>query len=690
MKIIKKIIGVVLLGLVSLNSYSQLTPKVDSLIRLSTQVPDTLYDDICNEICWKIRNSHPDMAIQYAMKAITTAKKTNDNLQLVKAYSFIGVCHRNLGNYTDALDYYYHGLEKAQEFGVKDQEAYAHINLGNLFLYQENYDDAEDNLRQGLVIGNEIQDSSVISYCYLNLGRAYLGRHQIDLAQANLAKALEVRTLSHASQEEITVVRKYIGDVYLENGDNAQALSSYLECLKQKDCISDVDLQSNIYKKVSDIYINRNYLDSALYYGKESLNYAQKIGAKYRIKDAYENLAKIYYAQKEYQLASECYQNTIAYRDSVFPEQLTQKLFNIQYSSQIKKQESTISTLNEENDKLSEDKATQKKHINALVIFLAMGTLILILLFTNNKNTKKLNARLKSQNEEIESQNIELSNRSKEIAAKRDELEQQNEYIEKQRLVLIEQQKQITDSISYAKRIQNALFPDLNELNSFFSDWFLYYSPRDVVSGDFYWVLSDNDYLVFVVADCTGHGVPGAFMSMLGICALHEITGIGKERKPSQILENLRTMVKTLLHQNENENMPKDGMDISLIVVDKKSKVLEYSGANLPLLYIRNGQEYQLKPNRNPIGVYIKEKPFESQKLTLLKNDQIYLFSDGYASQFGGEHNMKLKLCGFRDLLLKSCSKPMAEQKEILENSFKKWKGDSAQIDDILVIGLKF
>lgn len=674
-----------------MSAFSQkFSPEIDSLIRLSTTAPDSLRDDISNTICWKLRNNYPDMAIQYAMTAIKYAEKTHDNEQLVKGYSYIGVCHRNLGNYSDALEYYNLGLEKAKQLGVHDQEAYAYINLGNLYLYQEQYDEAETNLSKGLELGKQLGDSSILSYCYLNLGRTYLGRNQYEDAENNLQHALAVRTAIHASAGDITVCKKYLGDIYFARGEIDRAVSRYLECVSNEKYLNDIDLQSEVFRKLSQLYYQRQDYDSSEYFGEQSLKLASDIGAKFRIRNAHEILAKIHYAKHEFQDAADHYNQVILYNDSVFSDELTEKLFNIQFKAKTYEQEGKISSLKRDNDLLEENNRLQDRFILMLTIFLALGVLMLVVLFIMNKKTKRLNRQLHSQHEEIKSKNIELHNRAEEIAQKHAELEQQNEYIDKQRLMLAQQQKQITDSISYAKRIQDALFPDLNELKSFFSDYFILYSPRDVVSGDFYWLHSDEERLIFVVADCTGHGVPGAFMSMLGICALHEITGIGAESNAANILERLRQMVKTLLHQEADKtSMPKDGMDITLAVLDRKERVLEYSGANLPLIYVRNGEEFQLKPNRNPIGVYIKEKPFESQRLTLLDGDMIYMFSDGYASQFGGEFNMKLKMGGFKDIILKNHDKPLQEQRDLLEKYFVEWKGNATQIDDITVIGLK-
>jgi serine phosphatase RsbU (regulator of sigma subunit) len=375
--------------------------------------------------------------------------------------------------------------------------------------------------------------------------------------------------------------------------------------------------------------------------------------------NAYKLIADIYYQQKKYKDAADNYYNQIICNDSIFNAQLTQKLFNIKFSADQYKKQSEI-------DLLAKDQEMHMIFIYALIVGILMAILILVILLLNNHKVKKLNSVLKIQ---------------------KDELADRNAFIEQQQQQLLRQQRQISDSISYAQRIQSVLMPGYSEFGSVFADKFVYYNPRNVVSGDFFWQMDGNGYQVLVVADCTGHGVPGAFMSMLGICALHEIVSHG-EHDAGGILNKLRELVKTLLRQTTNaDSNPKDGMDIALIVVDSECKRLEYAGGNIPLIYIRDGNLMQLKPSHNPIGVYRKEIPFESQPLELKKGDRIYLSSDGYSSQFGGPSKQKIKMSGYTDILMKTSTLPMSLQVKRLEQEFMEWKGNNDQIDDILVAG---
>ena len=246
----------------------------------------------------------------------------------------------------------------------------------------------------------------------------------------------------------------------------------------------------------------------------------------------------------------------------------------------------------------------------------------------------------------------------------------------------------ITDSINYAKKIQNAIFPSLDLFKNNFLDYFIFFKPLDVVSGDFYWAKKINEHFIFVAADCTGHGVPGAFVSMLGISLLNEICTRKEVTTANQVLDILREEIKISLNQN-SESKRQEGMDIAFCVLNTKTNVLQFAGANNPLYLFRNNELVEYKANKQPIGIYRKEKPFTNYEIQLEKGDKIYIFSDGYIDQFGGKKNKKFMKKNFKNLLYKIQNEDMNIQKEILENQFRNWKGEIKQIDDVLVMGVK-
>jgi serine phosphatase RsbU (regulator of sigma subunit) len=261
----------------------------------------------------------------------------------------------------------------------------------------------------------------------------------------------------------------------------------------------------------------------------------------------------------------------------------------------------------------------------------------------------------------------------------------------KERTAQIEAQKQeITSSIEYASRIQMAMLPEDSHFKKSFSDYFIIFNPRDIVSGDFYWIGEDETRIYFTVADCTGHGVPGAFMSTLGISILDEIITNNKNLKANTVLNLLTEKVKTSLHQTGKPGEAADGMDLALCILHKNRNIIEYSGAYNPLLHFHDGGQTEYRADRMPIGIYYgKKDSFTNHEISVNKGDTLYIFSDGYADQFGGKKGCKYMKYNLKKLLTEIHSKPMNEQRKILEMEFDSWKGTANQIDDVTILGVR-
>ncbi len=273
----------------------------------------------------------------------------------------------------------------------------------------------------------------------------------------------------------------------------------------------------------------------------------------------------------------------------------------------------------------------------------------------------------------------------KEIAIEQDLIAKISEQKDK----IQQQQKELGESLEYASSIQTALLPDLRYFQKIFPRSFFLFKPRDIVSGDFYWYARKGNRMAFTAADCTGHGVPGAFMSMLGISFLNEIVGKCVPRA-NTILNRLRENVMKALHQTGDIHENKDGMDIALCVINLEDMVMEFSGAFNPLYLIRKGELFETRGDKMPIGINaVVERSFTNHIIKLQKGDLIYLFSDGYADQFGGPDDKKFKYKTLKDSLIKIQGKSMEAQKKELERIFIRWKGDYEQVDDVLLIGLK-
>lgn len=285
--------------------------------------------------------------------------------------------------------------------------------------------------------------------------------------------------------------------------------------------------------------------------------------------------------------------------------------------------------------------------------------------------------------------NIALEEKNRLIMAQKDEIERQRDIAAAQRDQIAYQKKHITDSIMYAKRIQAALIPSL-ELFSDKLEHFVLYKPLAIVSGDFYWVSTKDNLQVIIAADCTGHGVPGAFMSMLGVALLNEIVNEKNIFMPDQILNRLREEVIKSLKQVPDEESVKDGMDAAVCTIDFNNHVLYYAGANCPLYLIRGTELIHYRADKMPVAIHYKMQPFTLNTIELQKGDAFYIFSDGYADQFGGPAQKKFMTGKLKETLLEIASKPMLEQGEILDRIFEEWKGDNPQVDDVTLIGVRY
>jgi serine phosphatase RsbU (regulator of sigma subunit) len=287
----------------------------------------------------------------------------------------------------------------------------------------------------------------------------------------------------------------------------------------------------------------------------------------------------------------------------------------------------------------------------------------------------------------LEKQSAELKEQNDKIIKTNEELKQLYETTNSQK-------EEIISSINYAQRIQSAILPPEIYITELLNENFIFYKPKEIVSGDFYWIKQVKHYIILVSADCTGHGVPGAFMSMLGISCLNEIVQNREVTQANQILNELRTEIKHSLRQTGKKEESRDGIDMALCVIDRKKNILQYSGAHNPLYIITNNNEEavlkEIKADPMPVGVhFFSDKSFTNHEIQLNIGDAFYIFSDGFVDQNGGNNNHRFSSEKFKKLLLDIHDHPMYEQKEILEQTLKDWMGEHSQRDDILVIGVR-
>ena len=684
---------------------SQNYTSIDSLKNLLTQTDNHIKVDAYTQLCWKLRNSEPESAIKYGKKAIKLADEINYKLGIVKAYSFTGVAYRNTGNYSEAFDLYFKGLELAKEYNILEQQGYAYLNLGNLYLYQKNHIEAIINIKNALGIANTISNKKMVSYCYLNLGRTQLLNGNLELAEEHFLSSLKIRKVMNDTGK-IAVSFKYLADVYAAQGNFEQAITYYDKSLEGITKSNDLDLLADIYNKTANLYLSQNKLFKSKKNATKSLSVSKEIRSKLRIRDAYQTLAKIYQTRANYKEATHSLEMVLKYNDSLFNRELSEKILSIQYSMEQERKQNQINLLNAE-------KENQRAFIIVLGIVLLLGIFFLIISFRLNLLRKKANIQLEHQKGDVLLKNEELNNQNEEIQTIADSLTEANIEISLQKEVIEKSHEQITSSINYAKRIQSAILPDEDSLSNLFPEHLVFFKAKKIVSGDFYWVNKTSNYTVMVVADCTGHGVPGAFLSMLGITLLNEIVRRTDMLKASNVLDELRLQIKLALKQTGKYFENKDGIALAIRFFDTEPMQKQYSGANNPVYIIRkNVQErdlklpenekiklhqaesnnynlIEIKPDRQPIGSYIKEYPFTNIEFSLQKNDSIFLFSDGYYDQFSGETAKKFNNVRFRKLLMSMADKKMTEQQDILDKTFTEWKKSKEQVDDVLFMGVK-
>jgi serine phosphatase RsbU (regulator of sigma subunit) len=308
----------------------------------------------------------------------------------------------------------------------------------------------------------------------------------------------------------------------------------------------------------------------------------------------------------------------------------------------------------------------------------------------NYKSYQKIRESIQSDEAQNRLRNVEISHAIEKSENEKEIYRLRHVELKKAYDIIEENNKYITSSINYASRIQQALLPDLSEIKGLSKNCFVLYLPKEIVSGDFYWFNMSDNKLFAVVGDCTGHGVPGALMSMLGISFLEEIINNRKITDSGQILDELRKEVQRALHQKGYSDETKDGMDISLCIIDKSESIIQFSGAYNNLYLVRDGELIEYPADRMPIGIFDNaDSNFKRIDIDIVPNDIIYMFSDGYADQFGGPNHKKFKYSPLKALLTEIHMLPLTHQKQRLEKEFNDWKGINPQIDDVLIFGLK-
>ncbi len=580
----------------------------------------------------------------------------NGKTGIANSYSNIGIVHEHQDDYQTALDYYLKALELKEEINDKPGIAGLCNNIGLVYLYLKNYDEAFKHFDKSIKIIIELEYTYWLSVLYNNMGKLFDVQNKYDKAIEYYNKSIKIK----------------------KQQGNKQGLT-----------IS--------YAGLSDLYIKKKEYYKAIEYANLSKDIALKIQAVEDQREAYKFLSIAYDSIGDNVTAYKFYRKFILLKDSISNKENNEIIGELKekYQAEKSKQEIEKQQILIEKQEIENEK--QKTIRNAFILGFILIFLFAIILFRNFRVIKKSNTLLAEQKEEIIEKNEELNQQNEEIISQRDEIETQRDVVVGQKEQLEYIHNELTNSISYAENIQTALLPSPSFIDNVLDEYFVLYKPRDIVSGDFYWINKIDEKIIIIAADCTGHGVPGAFMSMLGISFLNDIINKQKVLQPGEILNSLRNNIISSLRQkeksdiieNETRVMVKDGLDMSVCVFDSKTNILLFAGANNPFYYIQNKEINIVKGDKMPVSIYYRLDNFKTHKIQLNKGDSFYLFTDGFADQFGGEMEKKFNYKRFRELLLSVNSYKMSEQKEQLNNTIEKWKGKTDQIDDILVLGIR-
>ena len=627
-------------------------------------------------------------ALENYYNALKVERELHNYVLCASYLNNIGFVYHKEGNFSKALDCFFRALSLADSVDAKDARINALNFIGNVYLAQNDNDKALEYYGKALKADEANKDEQGIApYLYNNIGLIYENQKDTALALAYFEKGLKV-CVQQDDKQAISEVLGNIGNVYQTEGNYSMAHDYYIWAL---DTAKSAESKENIMSALNDLgnlFSKQKKYPEALQYAKQCLDLAKGIGSLDGIKITEELLSQIYSGMGDDIKSLEHYKAFIKARDSIFNKQNTKKMVQSEMNFEFEKKQATEKAEQDKKDALQQEQA----HKQTLVIYFFSGILLLVFGFAifayrSNLQKKKANA----------------------------ELDQKNKKIENAYKVIEEKNHEITDSITYAKRIQHAILPTVADIKKAIPQTFVLFKPKDIVSGDFYFFKQSPSTLFIAAADCTGHGVPGAFMSMIGSEKLHDM--VQQSNDTGEILTLLNKGIRTSLHQSEQQSSTRDGMDIALCAItasphtspkgrgNEKPQVspiggdlegaaisLQYSGANRPLWIIRNksNEIEELKPTKNAIGGFTETiQKFESHNLTLNTGDTIYLFTDGYADQFGGADGKKLTTKKFRELILSVRNKTMEEQQTALGEFIEKWKGSREQLDDILVIGIR-
>ena len=612
----------------------------------------------------------------YYERSLQIAKQLEDDNKIAQAYLGIGTVIGELGRKDKAMELLQKALKIQEERGDKKAIAEVLNNIANLFGNEGNYETAIEYMTKVLAIDKENNDSSALGFSYSNLGAFHYFNSNNDSALYYHRKALEVRSKIGGETQKARTLNN-IANVLIEMGRVEEGISTYKRALEIHHQLDNQYQVSFVLNNLGESLQKVGRNKEALPYILEANSILDSLGDELNLVHSNYSLAKTYFELGKYKEGFLKLNEAYEQRKKLFEEERSRQAQEMMTKFETERTEKENEELRAKRaeDSLMIERTKNRTYllVGSLLILALLSIMIFSKLQSNRKNTKVLKGLY-------------------------DQLEQKN--------------TDIVDSIHYAQRIQKAILPPDHQVKSLFEDSFVLYKPKDVVAGDFYWVEQTEGSKMIAAADCTGHGVPGAMVSVICNGALNRAVREYKLRDPAKILDKAREIVIKEFEKSEEE--VKDGMDIALITLEKETgneKIqLRYAGAHNPLWVVSKNtdmvnepklserakvtsfgdcQLIEIKADKQPIGKFHSSQSFTSHKLELEAGDTIYIFSDGFNDQFGGEKGKKLKASNFKKLLIDVQHESLPAQKKRLEKEFENWKGDLDQLDDVCVIGVR-
>ena len=639
---------VIFILLLSFSSFAQgakTDPTITRIEKLTSQKKKAEEYNDAAETAWQV--GELQYALEYSQRGLDIARQFKFKSIESRLHNNRGIAYDYLSDYPSALKHYFAGLALQEKLDDPETKADILGNIGLIYMYQELHKKSLSYHERALKIRKEINDQHGISASLNNVAIIYTRQDKPRKAIENYLECIEIDTKANDSTG-LGDNYNNIALAYIDLTDYDIAIDYLEKALKIRTSTNDIIGMSITNSNLGEIHFKLKNYGRAREYLKLSLALAYQVNDRQALKSSYAWLSKNEEAAGDSIAAFRYYKLFIAYRDSLNNTDIASQQTALELNYEFDR-EKEISRLRQE-----------EKDRQYSIILIAVSTgLILILLFS-----------------------ILFFRKWKQTQAQQSIIEEKNKLVQ-------HKNDEIMASISYAKRIQKAILPSTSALDEAFPNNFVLYLPKDVVSGDFYWMDEINDIQLLAVADCTGHGVPGALMSVVCYNALNRAVHEFDKSTPSQILDKTRELVINELSQDEDAVA--DGMDISLCAFDKKSSKFNWAGANNPLWVYRKstGAMEEIKADKQPIGNHQNPTPFKEHSIDLTTGDRVFLFSDGYQDQFGGPKQKKMMRKGFKNAILDSIEFSIDDQKKHLLTAFRDWQNQQEQVDDVCIIGIE-